>query len=612
MADFLNVHQPSDVMAVINHLREWSESQRQKFLSKQLIEHKKLFEQSGIRKLEQQINQEHLSANSLGTLVKDRELLHEPADRNLSGSNSTLQDSSITGHILHCFSDTSFGSSTLNRSKDEIIDAVPSSESNFSSGTSLKKNEDSSSSAVAMPLKRPKQPFLRKRSGLLRYLPKQNTNVTKTKKPSSVQNSDSEHPVMPILKLNPAFKISKSSPQKINHVKFVDNELFIPNKASDKADRLYDTSESSLTLDNEKCVDIASSEGACSTLQSENSNDEENNYNENLNMEKKELAEFELLENCAQNSSFNSDSSIVQRVLQGESIQPLYQIRKPSSPIRGFDCDHHSEKLNMNEIPVNSEKLNLGDFLDEQRKQRLQDIILDTDLGIESLNRGTSNLNKDVYNEENWVCERFSTPVDLSNEVNGRLSPVVPDYECSTDSSSSSVIFNPASDSANKVLNSVPGSGTHNSDENGNSGNTFQNKQNSAPKLSDVQDDMLDVKAKLRQKMEKLEKEIETYQELNCELQKEKQTYQEHNLHLASIRGERDENLKKLQSSWDEFQKHKEEEEKKLEDKRRQLKMREETFNRYQKLRRDNPNRKEREELTVLRQEVTVVFGIEY
>ncbi|CAL1266018.1 unnamed protein product [Larinioides sclopetarius] len=559
MADSVSVHQPSDVMAVINHLREWRESQRQKFLNKQLIEHKKIFEQSGIRKLELQMNQELLAENSLGTLVKDRQLLDEIADRNLSGSNSTLQDSSITGHILHCFSDTSFGSSTVNRSKDEITDAgnaVLSNESDFSSSTSLKKNE----------------------------------------------NSDSEHLTKPILKVNPAFQINKSSPQKINHVKFVDNELLISNKASEIADKLYNTSESSLALDNEKGVDTGSSEGGCSTLQCENTNDEENGYNENLNMEKKELAEFELLENCAQNSSFNSDSSIVQRVLQGESLQPLDQIRKPSFSVTGFDFDH-SEELKMDEIPINSEKLNLGDFLDEQRKQHLQDIIIDTDLGIASLNRGTSNLHKDVYDE---VHERCSTPVGLSNEVDGHVSLVVSDSESSTNSSSSSIIFNSVADSVNriKVLNSVTGSGMHNSDENGNSVNIFQNNQYGILKLPDVSNDLSDVKAKLCERMEALNKEIETYQELNSELQKEKQMCQEHNLHLASIRAERDENLKKLQKSWDEFQKHKEDEEKKLEDKRRQLKMREETFNRYQKLRRDNPSRKEREELAILRQEV--------
>ncbi|GFY64161.1 centromere protein J [Trichonephila inaurata madagascariensis] len=120
--------------------------------------------------------------------------------------------------------------------------------------------------------------------------------------------------------------------------------------------------------------------------------------------------------------------------------------------------------------------------------------------------------------------------------------------------------------------------------------------------------DEFDIKStfspKLRQKMEELEKEIQIYQKLNSELEKEKQTYQEHNSRLTTIRKDRDENLKNLQKGWDELQKHKEEEEKKLEAKAKQLKMREETYNRYQKLRQDNPTRKEREELSVLRQEV--------
>lgn len=55
-----------DVQAAINELRVWRESQRQKFLEKQLIEHKK----SGIWK----INKEHLSENNLGT--KTRQLLY--------------------------------------------------------------------------------------------------------------------------------------------------------------------------------------------------------------------------------------------------------------------------------------------------------------------------------------------------------------------------------------------------------------------------------------------------------------------------------------------------------------------------------------------------------
>lgn len=41
--------------------------------------------------------------------------------------------------------------------------------------------------------------------------------------------------------------------------------------------------------------------------------------------------------------------------------------------------------------------------------------------------------------------------------------------------------------------------------------------------------------------MEELEKEIQTYQELNSELEKQKKTYQELNLQLATIRVERDE-----------------------------------------------------------------------
>ncbi|XP_055936731.1 centromere protein J-like isoform X1 [Argiope bruennichi] len=604
MADFTNIHKFSDVRAVINHLREWSENQREKFLDKQRAEHRNLLEQSRIKNIEK-IKQDLLSENSLGTLAKDRKLLDEIADKNLSESDNTLQDSSVTGHLMGCFSDSSYSSTSLHKSKDDIADVddvVSNNESNFPSGISLKENEDSSPIA-AMPPIRPKQPFLRKRSGLLRYLPKQNTNLTKTKKISSAQNSDVEHQTKPILKLNPAFKINQSDPQKIKNVKFIEHELFVPNKASsDKEEKLYDMPGSSLTLDEDKYIDIGNSEEDCNTLESENSNDDQNNCVERLNMEKKELAEFELLENCAQNSSFNSDSSIVQRVLQGESIQPLYRMRKPSPPVSaGFDFDH-SEKLNRDEIPVNSENLNLGNFLEEQRKQRLQDIILDTDLRIASLKKETSSINKDAY-EENCVHERCSTPVDLNNKVNGQLSPVVLDSESSTDSSSSSVIFNPAADATSHVK-AVTGSDVLNSYENEKTINGFQNNNYGIPKSSYDQNDISEVKAKLCQKMEELEKEIQTYQELISELEKEKKTYQEHNLHLATIRVERDENLKKLQKGWDELQKHKEEEEKKLEDKRRQLKMREETFNRYQKLRRDNPNRKEREELTVLRQEV--------
>ncbi|GIY48622.1 centromere protein J [Caerostris extrusa] len=190
----------------------------------------------------------------------------------------------------------------------------------------------------------------------------------------------------------------------------------------------------------------------------------------------------------------------------------------------------------------------------------------------------------------NNTSERCSTPVYQEQQVNNILTSIS-DSESDRDSSSNSVIFTPTNnicygDEELKQTRSAPFT-----EKKEDQTDYSQNDRCCDPKLIIESNQVFAVKPNLREKMEELEREIQTYQELNLELEKEKQTYKAHNSHLASIRAERDE-------------KHKEEEERKLEDKRRQLKIREETFNRYQKLRRDNSTRKEREELTVLRQEV--------
>ncbi|GFY40071.1 hypothetical protein TNIN_251891 [Trichonephila inaurata madagascariensis] len=121
-----NAPKLSDVRTVISQLRAWSENQRQKFLNKQLIEHQNLLEHSGIRKLELQLNQQQSHEDNNGVFAKNEKGKDNVLDKSISESENT-QDSSITGHILRCFSDSSFDSSNLNGNKDSICKktAVP-------------------------------------------------------------------------------------------------------------------------------------------------------------------------------------------------------------------------------------------------------------------------------------------------------------------------------------------------------------------------------------------------------------------------------------------------------------------------------------------------------
>lgn len=101
-------------------------------------------------------------------------------------------------------------------------------------------------------------------------------------------------------------------------------------------------------------------------------------------------------------------------------------------------------------------------------------------------------------------------------------------------------------------------------------------------------------KSKIHEKVLELEKEIETYKSLNAK--------------ASAVCKERDEILRKLQKEKEDFNKYREAERNKLEaeiqEERRQMKRQKATFTRYQKLRKDNPTKKERDELNSLRLEI--------
>ncbi|GFQ91416.1 uncharacterized protein TNCT_667434 [Trichonephila clavata] len=531
MADFWkdspNAPKLSDVRTVISQLRAWSENQRQKFLNKQLIEHQNLLEHSGIRKLELQLNQQQSHEDNNDVFAKNEKGKDNVFDKSISESENT-QDSSVTGHILRCFSDSSFDSSNLNGNKDTIYEktAVPIREFVSSNDILPREVQDLPETINSIP-KRPKQPFLKKRSGLLRYMPKQNKNVTKHNKITELQDSDFETQRKTCLKLKPAFQSIKL-PHKENHEQFREPDLFIYTKNSHLNKTPQEEVKSIELFDKTEPRNLTNS--GKNEEKSENPNfDKINSCDDSINTETKELAEFEMLESCAQNSSFNSDSSVVQRVLQVKSVQPMYKIQKPDFPSDPEIISDQSEKPFTN--PTNSGKLNFEKFLEEQ--QHLEDLILDTDRKIDSLQEKTNRLNKNAFDEKrDLIGERCSTPVEQKNV----LSATVSDTDLHKESRSS--IFVPENDYAKNIEGLNAGA-----------------KKNIFPE-------------------ERYESKV---------------AFQ---------------NLKNLQKGWDELQKHKAEEEKKLEAKAKQLKMREETYNRYQKLRQDNPTRKEREELSVLRQEV--------
>ncbi|GFQ91414.1 uncharacterized protein TNCT_667433 [Trichonephila clavata] len=598
MADFWkdspNAPKLSDVRTVISQLRAWSENQRQKFLNKQLIEHQNLLEHSGIRKLELQLNQQQSHEDNNDVFAKNEKGKDNVFDKSISESENT-QDSSVTGHILRCFSDSSFDSSNLNGNKDTIYEktAVPIREFVSSNDILPREVQDLPETINSIP-KRPKQPFLKKRSGLLRYMPKQNKNVTKHNKITELQDSDFETQRKTCLKLKPAFQSIKL-PHKENHEQFREPDLFIYTKNSHLNKTPQEEVKSIELFDKTEPRNLTNS--GKNEEKSENPNfDKINSCDDSINTETKELAEFEMLESCAQNSSFNSDSSVVQRVLQVKSVQPMYKIQKPDFPSDPEIISDQSEKPFTN--PTNSGKLNFEKFLEEQ--QHLEDLILDTDRKIDSLQEKTNRLNKNAFDEKrDLIGERCSTPVEQKNV----LSATVSDTDLHKESRSS--IFVPENDYAKNIEGLNAGAKKNIfPEERYESKVAFQDDKDTFPMASDEFDIKSTFSPNLRQKMEELEKEIQIYQKLNSELEKEKQTYKEHNARLIAIRKDRDENLKNLQKGWDELQKHKAEEEKKLEAKAKQLKMREETYNRYQKLRQDNPTRKEREELSVLRQEV--------
>ncbi|GIY48621.1 uncharacterized protein CEXT_536551 [Caerostris extrusa] len=304
-----SVHKVSDVKTAISQLRIWSENQRQKFLNKQLLDHQNLMEQSGIRKLEQQLNSDKFSESNKEISIENKTLISTLTEVHplailfkillsldiycvaLVTHHLIVQLSSPTSHQLSGSLLLRIISSSNNEATNKSV--VPNSKYDLANDSSENINQDCSSDAVALSLKKPKQPFLKKRSGLLRYLPKQNKSVPRKSKPTISQDLDSESQIKTNLKIKSAFQINKFLSQKT--------------KVNKKKELI--------------CAD------GNSTEDNQNVEIEISNCDDSLNTENKELAEFEMLENYAQNSSFNSDSSVVQRVLQGKSIQPINQAK---------------------------------------------------------------------------------------------------------------------------------------------------------------------------------------------------------------------------------------------------------------------------------------------
>ncbi|KAG8178304.1 hypothetical protein JTE90_026275 [Oedothorax gibbosus] len=563
----------------LKKMRQWQDSQRQEFQNKQLMEHRKLLEET-----EMNIGK-YYSLNKEIFGLSD----NSTTDQSQSASDVSFPDqsSSIYGHMQNCFSDDSYDNTPVGKNKrDPDIPVGPisnggfSSLSDISSQTSHVPEQLMEDVRTAVP-KQPagKRPFLRKGDGLARYKPKNKSRQVGVPKPLLEQKAEIQIPQRKVvLKLKPALHTKNSPPRKTNHVKFCEPIQVFDHETNHKQlfDESTENSESEIRengVEEIECTNI-------NAAQNQELKDNSFSSDISLNTESKELAEFEMLENCAQNSSFNSDSSVVQRVLNGEALKP---IQKPSSSHSNF----RSPKYIRPERKVAENPVDFTKNLDS-RKQRLEDFISNFEPKIASLHKEVTTSNAIAYDGYGSDDEkRCSTPVDDNDALS--------ECDSSKNSSLSSVILAPYSVAKNKQHNLFE-------DDEGDSRVKLRMDRH-----LDKKNDNADI-AKQNENMDKGPIEKSKLREKMGELQKEIENYQADRAQLALISKERDMILKQLTKERDDFQKYKEEEMKKfhseMESQKQQFKREKETFNRLKKVTKDYRNRKEHEGLSTLKQEV--------
>ncbi|XP_035224449.1 centromere protein J-like, partial [Stegodyphus dumicola] len=577
--------------AVVN-LRKWREEQFQQFQDMQLRENQKLLGGS----FQKQKTLEDLAENPQGNLQNNKIAAGMSSEKTLLDCK-TSDDSSLTSHFLRCFSDTSQDSGSLYENKVGVHQARSTAPAGIQSYIDLleqkkaRKTDEMAESSEKNTASKPKRPYLKKGSGLLRYMPKsvKDKESTVKYKPSIPEKGAISVPFKPVLKLKPPPQKSAFPNEKVKHIRFQDPIIQNDYEKLSVKSSNYKSEESKASV-----TESVKSNSDSAVLEANSSDVQENKSSsgeESLNQENQELAVFEMLEDCAQNSSFNSDSSFVQKLLHGENTLPVKS--NQTSVVKPAESNMYREpnRRSVEENSGYSVKSNLNKFLDDvqARKNRLEQLISDIDPRIASLQKEISPSDRNTFMNDNLnVNERCSTP---DNGLNKDIQMAVGVDECaneSFDSSSSTIHDGDVATRPSKLAfhNDIPIS-----DEYVTGQDYLQKKENLIQQeTADAVEGCSPERAAFREKMKELENEIEVYQE--------------HNARLSKLSKEREEVWKKLQKEREEFQKHKELEEQKIEEARQQIKREKDTFKRLQKLQKDNMSKKEREELTALRKEV--------
>ncbi|KFM64186.1 Centromere protein J, partial [Stegodyphus mimosarum] len=454
-----------------------------------------------------------------------------------------------------------------------------------------RKTDEMAGSSEKNTASKPKRPYLKKGSGLIRYMPKsvKDKESTVKYKPTIPEKGPISVPFKPVLKLKPPPQKSAFPNEKVKHIRFQDPIIQNDYEELSVKSTNYKSEESKTPVT--EPVKPNSDSDVPEPDRSDVQENKSSSGEESLNQENQELAVFEMLEDCAQNSSFNSDSSFVQKLLHGKNTIPVKS--NQTSVVKPAESNMYREPNNrsVEEKAGCSVKSNLNKFLDDvqARKNRLEQLISDIDPRIASLQKEISPSNRNTFMNDNLnVIERCSTP---ENGLNKNAQMTVGVDECaneSFDSSCSTIHDDDIATGSSKLAfhNDIPVSDEYVTDQ-----DYLQKRENlNQQETADAVEGCSPERAAFREKMKELENEIDVYQE--------------HNARLSKLSKEREEIWKKLQKEREEFQKHKELEEQKIEEARQQIKREKDTFKRLQKLQKDNMSKKEREELTALRKEV--------
>ncbi|XP_042903346.1 centromere protein J isoform X2 [Parasteatoda tepidariorum] len=565
--------------------------------------------------------------------------------QSIENSNTTV-DSSVTGHILRCFNDSTENSPAVSKTNIEKSVKKPNHEAS--------KAIDPNCDLPCVPSKKPVRPFLRKKSGLNRYYkPKSSKQVKTTDNNSSEQQetlfvrSSQNRNAEQCLSNFMSSQRNTKEPSHRNYVHFKEQESTTWNKNThsdinepERFGECHTNVDDQINLNrierdkipsNFKKPDHAISNigdnlnpdvqhvnkvkeqssfplKSASEIPGRDAENAEFNHVvdsntgcDDLNQSQESLAEFETLEKRVQESSFNSDSSLVQRVVKGERLvsnKPdnagLQQQHSDTSPFKSLFNNINVSKFRglalarrkLSESKGNiKEQMESGDAarkqvenneVQEKKKENINAIISDNIRRIDNLQKEVTSKHEDILDNENFDNERCSTPVNVPPELSYPLcANVNVDNKHGENQQDLKLKTKEATDLLRDSFQLVEKEDAlcdkHNSD------NLQQNE----------------IKEIMKQKIVQLENEIAIYKEYNAQLEKRCK--------------ERDEVSRKLNKEYNDIEKYKTEQMKKVDEEvekaRQQMKRERESFQRLKKSQKENFSRKEREELSALRKE---------